>query len=103
MESTVKYVAFGLTFSMPREVVERRIMEMDTEKFIAYARGFLDNPYWPCAYFADRSWFKTEEEWQKYENEGDGHRLIRKEGGTKLYWDGGRLKCLQEAQRLCSG
>lgn len=93
------YVFKGLKVSISREILEKQILEMDIEKFIQYAWQFQDNEYWPCEYWMPRECFKTEEAWHKYENEGDGHRLIRKERGVKLYWNLNYLTCLRKPER----
>ena len=91
----ISYRVLGIAFTMPAAVIEERIMKMGEEEFIAYARGFIDNPYHPCSCYVDREAFKTREEWEKYEIEADDHRLIRQAGEVKLYWErGGRLNCL---------
>ena len=104
MEEMIHHDVLGIQFSTPKKEVEQRIMEMSGDEFVAYAKRFIPNPYHPCSYYADPSWFKSREEWQKYEIEGDGHRLIRQENGVKLYWEGTFLKCLVEYYRThCSG
>src|SRR3989344_4047126 len=95
----ITYRVLGIEFSVPASVIEKRIMEMSGDEFVAYAKQFIPNPYYPCSYYADPSWFKSREEWEKYEIEGGGHRLIRREKGVKLYWEGTFLKCLVEYSR----
>lgn len=91
------YYVLGIEFSVAASVIEDRIMEMGADEFIAYARGFIANYAHPaCSYYSDRDCFKSREEWQEYEIEGGGHRLIRIERGFKLYWEGNRLNCLFE-------
>ncbi len=102
----ITYRVLGLEFSMPMSVIEERIMEMSTDEFVAYAKGFFDNPFHPCAYFCEPPRFGSKEEWDAWEKgevEGDGHKLIRRDGGVQLYWQGvwqgARLTSLVEYKR----
>lgn len=100
----VRYYALGIEFSMPKSVIEQRILEMSVEEFVWYAKRWIPNPYYPCEYYATPSMFNSREEWEKYEVEGGGHKLLRREGGVKLYWEGTSLKCHVEYERWgCAG
>jgi len=90
----ITYYALGIKFFMPASVIETRIMAMGSDEFIAYAKQFIPNPSHPCSCYTEPANFKSIEEWEKYEIEGNGHRLIRQENGVKLYWEGDRLHCL---------
>ena len=103
----ITYKVLGIEFSMPKSEIEKMILAMSVEKFCEYARQFIPNKYHPCAFYAEPAWFKSREEWEKYEIEGDGHRLIRRETleweCVKLYWRLTSLQCLVQFLRRPSG